>query len=50
MQNLLQNKTGEITAETYLLSTEEIKNKVRQIGAGALLIVNVFIFGLIWEK
>ena len=50
MQNLLQNKTGEITAETHLLSTEEIKNKVRQIGAGTLLIVNVCIFGLIWEK
>ena len=50
MQNLLQNKTGEITDGTYLLSTEEIKNNVLQIGTGSLLIVNSYVFGLIWGK
>ena len=38
----LENKTGEITAGAYLLSVVEIRNSVRQIGAGALLFVNKF--------
>ena len=45
---LLENKTGEITAGAYLLSITEIVNKAQQIGTGALLIVNNYILGLIW--
>ena len=39
---------GEITAGAYLLSIAEIVNSARQIGTGALLIVNNYILGLIW--
>ena len=45
---LLENKTGEITAGAYLLSITEIVNSAQQIGTGALLIVNNYILGLIW--
>ena len=45
---LQENKTGEITAATYLLSIAEIKNSARQIGTGSLLTVNNYILGLIW--
>ena len=38
--------TGEITFGAYL-SIVEIVNSVQQIGAGALLIVNNYILGLI---
>ena len=38
----LENKTGEITAGTYLLSFAEIENSTRKIGTGTLLIVNIF--------
>ena len=44
----LKNKTGKITARTYLLSTVEIRNSARQIGAGALLFVSNYVLGLIW--
>ena len=44
---LQENKTGEITAATYLLSIAEIKNSARQIGTGSLLTVNNYILGLI---
>ena len=44
----LENKTGEVTAGAYLTSISEIGNGVRQIGAGALVIVNNYILGLIW--
>ena len=45
---LLVNKTGEITAGAYLLSIAGIVNSARQIGTGALLIVNNYILGLNW--
>ena len=38
----LENKTGEITAGTYLLSFAEIENSTRKIGTVTLLIVNIF--------
>ena len=38
----LENKTGEITVGTYLLSFAEIENSTRKIGTGTLLIVNIF--------
>ena len=44
----LENKTGEITAGTYLLSIAEIVNTAQEIGTGALLIVHNYIIGLIW--
>ena len=43
----LENKTGEITAETYLISISEILNGVQQIRAGSLLIASNYILGLI---
>ena len=45
---LLENKTGEITAGAYLLSITEIVNSAQQIGTGTLLIVSNYILGLIW--
>ena len=45
---LLENKTGEITAGAYLLCITEIVNSAQQIGTGALLILNNYILGLIW--
>ena len=45
---LLENKTGEITAGAYLLSITEIVNSAQQIETGALLILNNYILGLIW--
>ena len=45
---LLENKTGEIITEAYLLSIAEIVNSAQEIGTGALLIVNNYILGLIW--
>ena len=45
---LLENKTGEISAWVYLLSIAEIVNSALKIGTGALLIVNNYILGLIW--
>ena len=44
----LENKTGEVTAVAYLTFISEIGNGVHQIGAGALVIVNNYILGLIW--
>ena len=44
----LENKKGEITAGTYLLSIAETVNGVQQIGTSALLAVKIYIFGLIW--
>ena len=43
----LEIMTGEITAVAYLLSIVEIVNIVQQIGTGALLVVNNYIFALI---
>ena len=45
---LLENKTGEITAGAYLLSIAEILYSVQQAGTGALLIVNNYVLSLIW--
>ena len=44
---VLENKTGEITAGAYLLSIAEIVKGVQEIGAGVLLIINNYILGLI---
>ena len=44
----LENKTGEIKAWAFLLSITEIINSVQQIRTGIPLIVNNYIFGLIW--
>ena len=45
---LLENKTGEITAGAYLLSIAEIVNSAWQIGTDSLIIGNNYILGLIW--
>ena len=44
--DFLENKTGEITVRTYLLSITEIVNSVQQTGTGVLLIVNNYILDL----
>ena len=46
----LNNRTGEITAGAYLVSITEIVSDCQQIGTGALLIINSYILGLLWEK
>ena len=46
----LVDKTGEITAVTYLLSIKEIKNSVWQIGTGTLLIINNYILGFRYSR
>ena len=43
----LNIRTGEITAETYLVSITEIVSDCQQIGTGALLIINNYILGLL---
>ena len=47
---LLENKTGEITAGAYLLSIAEILYSIQQAGTGALLIVNNYVLSLIWRN
>ena len=47
MEEVLENKTGEITAGVYLLSIAEIVKGVQEIGTGVLLIINNDILGLI---
>ena len=42
----LENKTGKITAGTYLISISEIVNGVQQIEAGVPIIVNNYILDL----
>ena len=44
----LNNRTGEITAGEYLVSITEIVSDCQQIGAGAQLIINNYILGLLW--
>ena len=44
----LDNETGEITTETYLLCITDIENSVQRFGAGALFIVRSYILGLVW--
>ena len=46
----LEDKTGETTVGAYLLSIAEIVNSAQQTENGALLIVNNYILGLIWEN
>lgn len=43
----LDNETGEITTEIYLLCITDIKNSVQRFGAGALFIVRSYILGLV---
>ena len=47
MEEVLGNKTAEVTTGACLLSITETVNSVRQIGTGALLIVNNYILDLI---
>ena len=49
-KEFLENQTGKVTTGAYLLSIEEIVISVQYIGAGALLIVNNYILGLIWRN
>ena len=44
----LNNRTGEITAGTYLIT--EIVRDCQQIGVGALLIIINHILGLLWRN
>ena len=45
---LLNNRTGEITAGGYLVSNSEIVSDCQKISSGALLIINNYILGLLW--
>ena len=45
----LENKTGEITGGTYLLSITSIVKSVQKIGTDALLIVDNYILSIIWR-
>ena len=45
---LLNNRTGEITAGVYLVSVTETVSDCQQVGTGALLIINNYILGLLW--
>ena len=47
---LLDNKTGEITLDAYLVSLKEIIERCLNIGSDALLIISDYSFGLFWEK
>ena len=51
---LLDNKTGEITLNAYLVSLKEIIESCLNIWSGALLIIRLiisgYIFGILWEK
>ena len=47
---LLDNKTGEITLNAYLISLREIVESYLNIESGALLMISGYIFGIIWEK
>ena len=44
----LNNRTGEITAGTYLVSITENVNDCQEIGTRALLIINNYILSLLW--
>ena len=48
-EELVENKTRQITAQVYLLSIAEIVSNVQQTGIGALAIVSNYILGLICE-
>ena len=45
----LNNRTGKITTRIYFVSITEIVSDCQQVGIGALLIVNNYILGLLWE-
>ena len=45
---ILNIRTGEITARAYLVSFTEIVSDCQQIGTGAMLIINNYILGLLW--
>ena len=48
---VLDNKTGEITLNAYLISVREIIASCLNIGSGALpMISSGYIFGIIWGK
>ena len=44
----LNNRIGQITAGEYFVSITEIVSDCQQIGAGAQLIINNYILGLLW--
>ena len=44
----LNNITEEITARGYPVSINEIMSGFQSVGTGALLIINNYIFGLLW--
>ena len=46
----LNIRTREIAAGTYFVSISEIVSHCQQIGKGALLIINNYILGLLWEN
>ena len=45
---MFNNRTEEITAESYPVSITKIMSDCQQIGTGALLIINNNISGLLW--
>ena len=47
---LLENKTGEITSSTYLISIVDIVGYYSSLGNGALLIINGYALGVFWGK
>ena len=47
---LLENKTGEITLNTYLISLTETVSSSYNTGNGALLFVSGYVLGIIWGR
>ena len=47
---LLENRTGEINSSTYLTSIGDIMGNFSNFCNGALLIINTYALGVIWEK
>ena len=45
-----ENRTGEITAEAYLVSITEIISGFQQLATGALFIVNNCVLGVVMRK
>ena len=50
IENSPINRTREVTAGAYLVSITKIVIDCQQIGTGALLIINNYILGLLWEN
>ena len=46
----LENKTGEITLNVYLISMADFLSTCSNHGKGALLIISGYVLGIIWRR